>query len=97
MAMAAPKAAAAALKQTGEDIADIASQLAPVDTGKLRDSYKSEEVSETTVRIGTDVEYAPHVEFGTYNSASQPHLIPAFAQTEATFKTRLADEMKALK
>lgn len=74
----------------------MASQLAPVDTGTLRDSYKSEPVSETVVQIGTDVEYAGYVEFGTADSAAQPHLIPSFVLNEETFKARLAQAMKKL-
>jgi HK97 gp10 family phage protein len=92
----APKAAQAALEQTGKDIADLASQLAPVDTGALRDSYKSEVVSEGVVHVGTDVDYAAHVEFGTYKSAAQPHFTPAFKQNEDTFKARLRQELEKL-
>lgn len=36
----------------------------PVDTGNLRSSIKSE-VNGNTATIGTNVEYAPYVEFGT--------------------------------
>ena len=92
IALQAPTAAAAASEQTGEDIASLASQLAPVKTGDLRDSIVSEPVSDGLVLVGSDKEYAPHVEYGTVNSAAQPFLTPAFLQSEETFKVRLKQE-----
>jgi len=44
---------------------------APVDTGKLRDSIKSE-ADGLTVTVGTDVKYAKNVEFGTYKQSANP-------------------------
>jgi HK97 gp10 family phage protein len=88
--------AAEALKETGEDIADLTKQLAPVKTGRLRDSYRVEVVDESTVRVGSDVDYSVYQEYGTVNMAAQPHLTPAFMQSEATFKARLTEKMRKL-
>jgi HK97 gp10 family phage protein len=94
LARKAPIAAGRALVQTGKDIASLASQLAPVDTGALRDSYRSEQVSETTVLVGTDLKYAPFVEYGTVNQEAQPHLTPAFHQSRVTFLRNLKNEIE---
>lgn len=89
LALKAPQLTGAVLKQTGADIADLASQLAPVDTGALRDSYRAENESETVVIVGSDKEYAPYVEFGTSTQSAAPHFTPAFKQAEETFTERL--------
>lgn len=51
----------------GKFVATAAQYLCPVDTGNLRDSYASgvKLVGPMTVRIGTNVEYAKFVEYGT--------------------------------
>lgn len=58
-------------------------QLCPVDTGRLRNS-----IGLTTGRdsrglfldVGTDVEYAPPVEFGTRYMRAQPFIRPGLAE-----------------
>lgn len=59
-----------------------AKRLCPVDTGRLRSSI-THEIGEDRQGlvgvVGTDVEYAPHVEFGTYAMAAQPFLRPALS------------------
>lgn len=92
LALKARDAAGSALLKTAADVVDLAKQLAPVDTGALRDSYAAEPLSSTTVLVGSDIEYAPFVEYGTSRSPAQPHLTPAFMQAEKTFEARLAEE-----
>jgi HK97 gp10 family phage protein len=70
-----------------QEIRDMAKDLAPVDTGHLRDSIRCWQTSEgATVTAGgvsngpegsRDVDYAVYVEFGTYKMAAQPYLRPA--------------------
>jgi HK97 gp10 family phage protein len=96
IALQAPEKASEALLQTAADIVDLTKQLTPVDTGNLKRSYGATPLSKTTVRIGTDVEYAPFVEYGTVHQTAQPHLTPAFMQNEATFQARLLEKMKEL-
>lgn len=91
-----PAAAERALLQTAADIVDLTKQITPVDTGALKQSYGADPVSSTHIRIGSDKEYAPYVEYGTVNSPSQPHLTPAFEQNVATFKARLKEEIERI-
>ena len=54
-----------ALEIVGNKAADYAAGLAPVDTGNLKNSMTCDvNIDEKAVYIGTDVEYAPYVEFG---------------------------------
>lgn len=60
-----------------------AKRLCPVDTGRLRASIARDRdvVDDTYVGIvGTNVEYAVPVEFGTMNQSAQPYLRPALEQ-----------------
>lgn len=53
----------------------------PVDTGNLRGSLETDIDRDNTsieTETGTDVEYAPIVEFGAINQRAQPYLIPSF-------------------
>jgi HK97 gp10 family phage protein len=62
-----------ATRRAGDDIAKVAKSLAPVDTGRLRSSIRaigSGGRLTFKVTIGTDVEYAADVEYGT-----APHVI----------------------
>lgn len=68
------------LKRAGIKVQGRAKQLAPVDTGRLRASI-TEELSRDggglVERVGTDVEYALHQEFGTRHQSGTPFLRPA--------------------
>ena len=56
-----------ALEIIGNKAADYAAALAPVDTGNLKNSMTSEvSMQEKAVYVGSNVEYAPYQEFGTY-------------------------------
>lgn len=57
-----------------------AKRRAPVDTGTLRNSIRAEQQSDTEATVGTPVEYAPFVEYGTSRQAAQPYLRPALEQ-----------------
>lgn len=59
-----------------------ARQLAPVDTGRLRSSIQYEVGRDgrgIVGRIGTNVHYAKHVEFGTRRMRAQPFLRPGLS------------------
>ena len=65
-----------------EEIHAEAVQLCPVDAGQLRSSLHmrvAEGPSGAQGEVVADVPYAAFVELGTYKSAPQPYLYPAFA------------------
>jgi HK97 gp10 family phage protein len=94
IAEAAPDVAKEAAVETAYDIIAVSQQLVPVDTGHLKSSAGVDDVDAHVVRVGYEAEYAPFVEFGTSQSAAQPFLIPAFAQSEDTFRKRLAEAIE---
>jgi len=53
-----------------------AKQLKAVDTGALRRSI-THNVSGLYGEVGTSMEYAPYIEYGTYRTPKQPYLRPA--------------------
>lgn len=68
-----------ALEAVGLTCERKAKELAPVDTGNLRNSL-THLVDDTTVYIGTNVEYGKYQELGTYKMKAQPFLRPAVEQ-----------------
>ena len=71
-----------ALVRTGLQVQSKARSLCPVDTGRLRSSIimtKGRDGAGFYVEIGTNVEYAAHVEFGTSRMRARPFLLPAIA------------------
>lgn len=72
---------AAALVKRGLVVERRAKHLCPVDTGRLRASITTRGTRDgdgTPVAIvGTNVNYAAHVEFGTTRQAPKPFLRPA--------------------
>lgn len=57
-----------------------AKRACPVDTGRLRSSITHDlerDAKGLVAFVGTDVDYAPHVEFGTFRMRAQPFLRPA--------------------
>lgn len=54
-----------ALERCGLQAEGYAKDLAPVDTGALRNSISHKVTGEPAAYIGTNMEYAPYVEFGT--------------------------------
>lgn len=77
----ATAAAEKAAKTVGLEIMRDARFDSPVDTGNLSRSYMMTEPQsyggQATVQVGTNVFYAPFVEFGTIRQPAQPHLGPA--------------------
>lgn len=64
-------------------VQNAARELCAVDTGRLRSSIvhvKGSDARGPYVDIGTNVEYATHVEYGTVFMVAQPFLRPAFAE-----------------
>lgn len=66
-----------ALEAIGLQAEGYAKMICPVDTGRLRNSITHQKEEKETEVIGTNVEYAPYVELGTYRQRAQPYLKPA--------------------
>ena len=80
-----------ALEAIGLQAEGYAKLKAPVDTGRLRNSIThSLAPEEEAVYIGTNVEYAPYVEYGTRRTKAQPFLKPA-VQNHAEEYKRIAE------
>lgn len=71
----------AALEEIGLLAEGYAEGKCPVDTGNLRGSITHEvDAGGNAVYIGTNVDYAPHVELGTSRQKAQPFLRPAASE-----------------
>ncbi len=64
----------------------------PVDTGNLRSSI-SHDTDDSSVIIGTNVDYTIYVEKGTSKQSAQPYLIPAVEQNIENIKRIVKEEM----
>ena len=73
------------LAEAGEIVVSEAKAICPVSTeatrpggphGELRASI-NKSVSGNSCTVGTNTEYAPYVEFGTWKAPAQPFLVPA--------------------
>lgn len=85
-------AKARALEKVGLVAEGYAKKLCPVDTGNLRNSISHDSDSDY-VYIGTNVDYAPHVEVGTRKQRAQPFLRPAASDHKATYRQIIKAEM----
>ena len=75
---------------------NTAVELCPVDKGRLRASIDIDKVEQYMHDIGTNVEYAEHVEFGTATQGAQPYLVPALIKGIKDLKTASRKKMNAL-
>ena len=68
------------LLKTAFKVEGFAKDTVPVKTGHLRSkiSIDVSDIGLLVVRVGTDVKYAPYVEFGTRVMRARPYLFPAF-------------------
>ena len=62
----------------------------PVDTGLLRNS-ETKQVIEKKALVGTNIEYAPNVEFGTSKQRAKPYLRPALDNNVRNIKKIFKD------
>jgi HK97 gp10 family phage protein len=76
---------AAEILKRGIRVERVAKKLCPVDTGRLRASIThalGRDSQSVYCDVGTDVVYAPYVEFGTSRQAAQPYLRPALGAAD---------------
>ena len=81
------------LEMWGIKAQGYATEYAPVDTGNLRSSigYKTDP-SNDIMYVGTNVEYAPYQEFGTYKMKAHPFLKPALEKHLSEYEDILISE-----
>lgn len=62
----------------------LAKDRVPVDTGYLKSKITVDDgdIAILIVRVGTNVKYAPYVEFGTKFMGARPYLYPSFFSQE---------------
>lgn len=65
-----------------------------VDTGRLRNSVSHAVGGVDTVYIGTNVQYAPEVEFGTYKMAPSHFLKRSISEHTGDYKQMFENELK---
>ena len=65
----------------------------PVDTGQLRNSIH-EAIYDDYAIVDSNVEYAPHVEYGTSRQRAQPFLRPALDENMDDIKRVMGDILK---
>lgn len=85
-----------ALEIMGGKAESYAKQLAPVDTGRLRNSITHAQLDENTEVIGSNVEYAPYQELGTSRMAAHPFLRPAAENHAEEYKEIWLNELRKI-
>lgn len=91
-------AASDEIKNTALSIERNAKQRTPVDTGRLRGSIQSqfsESMGGVQADIGTNVEYANFIEYGTRKMAARPFLNPAFDEETQGLEDRIRDAIRS--
>jgi hypothetical protein len=82
------------LLEGAKDIVDLASQLAPKDTGELSRSGKAEVIGKGKVEVsfgnGLSDDRALSQEFGTVFQPAQPYLFPAIRSVDILFHVKEA-------
>lgn len=81
------------LEEWGMVAEAYASDYCPVDTGRLRASI-TYDTDDTTMYVGTNVEYAPYVEMGTVKMQAQPYLRPAIEDHINEYKEIMNEVMQ---
>jgi HK97 gp10 family phage protein len=86
--------ASAAVRKAAYDIEAHAKTVVPVDTGNLKNSIQTSVEGDLTAIVGTHVEYAPYVEYGTRRMAAKPYLGPAAEAVRPGFEAAMKSLLK---
>lgn len=81
-----------ALQMEGYAKEELTRQKA-VDTGRLRNSV-SHVAEDRDAIVGTNVEYGPYIEFGTYKMAARPYLRPAIQKHHDEYRQMILYQLK---
>lgn len=74
------------LPTAGKVVEGAAKRAAPVDSGRLKASITSRTSADQAV-IGTNVAYAPYVEYGTRFTRAQPYMRPAVDKNRKSLRS----------
>lgn len=85
------------IRKTAFSIEARAKQLAPVDTGLLRNSLQTKVDGPLKATVGTSVEYAQYQEFGTRFQKGKSFLTPAADSEKANFEKNVRDIERSLR
>lgn len=83
-----------AVRATALAVSDGAKRRAPVLTGNLRRSIITRHRDEFASKVGTNVEYARYVEYGTSKMSPRPYLTPALEAERHEFAERVARALR---
>lgn len=84
------------IKATSLKVSNVAKQIVPVDTGRLKSSIQISNLTKVSAEVGTNVEYAPYVEFGTNKQRAQPYLRPAAMEGERFMEQDIKKRISAI-
>lgn len=85
-----------AVQEAADDIITTIRFTAPIDTGLLRSSFEKRQKDPLNLVVGSEVPYAPYVEYGTYKMRSRPYFLYAFRKGETILKKKTADWLKKI-
>ena len=88
-------AAGRAAEIAAKEMAAEAQRLAPVKTGRLRESIQVRKLSETAWEVSVEAPYAAFVEYGTSRAAPRPFFRPAYEKVAARYTDLAAKELNA--
>lgn len=93
------RAKAKALEIIGGKAESYAKKLCPKDTGRLQNSITHQQYDDSTEVIGSNVEYAPHVELGHHTRggtyvAGRAFLRPAAENHSAEYRAIIQNVME---
>jgi HK97 gp10 family phage protein len=74
--------------------ASASGEAPAIDEGALVNSIQTEMTGEMSAVIGSNMEYAPHLELGTIHIAPRPFLGPAFEAAKDEFEAGLKELLK---
>ena len=80
-------------RKYGNHVASAPGESPAIDTGFLANSIQVE-ADGLTASVGTNAEYAEHLEFGTSRMEPRPFFGPAFEAERPVFEKALADALK---
>jgi len=68
----------------------------PVDTSNLKNSIHAKPIDETSAQVGTNIEYAPYVNYGTIHMSARPFFTNAVNSVEDEFKSKIQQAVKSI-